>query len=288
MSILRGRRGTLWRSTCFSRNVCARPSWQKSCCVYGESSKKRVFLDVSEDVLMSFCVAGVALYTPLSTLHCKLTLYTRHCTLYTPHSTLSTLHSTLHSLHSTLHTPHSPHSTLYTPHFTLHTPHSTSTFDSASPYILLLYVICIQVRWFLLFFIVFSYIYFLSSLIIANSATLPKVEALCKTFSIEDRIMRRLNAANIVCIDCSHVTSLPHPIKFNLMQWFQYVIKVALKPWLDTDGKWARRVGNKFGSEDVLLTRESTFDADMKALWEARDWQQVLWPKLTKGATIAT
>ena len=51
---------------------------------------------------------------------------------------------------------------------------------------------------------------------------------------------------------------------------------MALKPWLDTDGKWARRVGNKFGSEDVLLTRESTFDADMKALWEARDWQQVL------------
>lgn len=40
----------------------------------------------------------------------------------------------------------------------------------------------------------------------------PQVEALCKTFSIEERIMRRLN--------------------------------------------------------DVLLTRESTFDADMKALWE--------------------
>eukprot|EP00434_Breviolum_minutum_P019167 symbB.v1.2.016892.t1/scaffold1299.1/size126157/14 len=40
----------------------------------------------------------------------------------------------------------------------------------------------------------------------------PQVEALCKTFSIEDRIMRRLN--------------------------------------------------------DVMLTRESTFDIDMKALWE--------------------
>ena len=48
---------------------------------------------------------------------------------------------------------------------------------------------------------------------------------------------------------------------------------VALKQWLDTDGKLERWVRNKLGSKDVLLTRESTFDADMKALWEARDWQ---------------
>ena len=38
-----------------------RPSWQKSCRVYAGKPQKRVFLDVSEDVLMSFCVAGVAL-----------------------------------------------------------------------------------------------------------------------------------------------------------------------------------------------------------------------------------
>ena len=38
-----------------------RPSWQKSCRVYAGKPPKRVFLDVSEDVLMSFCVAGVAL-----------------------------------------------------------------------------------------------------------------------------------------------------------------------------------------------------------------------------------
>ena len=110
------------------------------------------------------------LHTPLYTLNslCTLhiphsTLYTPHFTLYTPHSPFHTLHSTLHTSHSTLSTPHSPlhtsHSTLYTPHFalytqhsTLYTPHSTSTFDSASPYIGVLYVICIRVRWFLLFF----------------------------------------------------------------------------------------------------------------------------------------
>ena len=111
--VLRGRRGTLWHSTCVRRNVCARPSWQKSCRVFGGSHKnvsfstcqkmcscrfawqawrfvtfdvceeecvcaavvrvklpclwgkpqKRIFLDVSEDVLMSFCVAGMALCT---------------------------------------------------------------------------------------------------------------------------------------------------------------------------------------------------------------------------------
>ena len=55
------------------------------------------FSKVSKQVVMSFCVAGVALYT----LHSA--LYTPHCTLYTP--PLSTL------------------CTLLTPHFTLYTPH---------------------------------------------------------------------------------------------------------------------------------------------------------------------
>ena len=109
--VLRGRRDTLRQSTRFSPNVCAPPSWQKSCRVHGESHKnvsfstcqkmcscrfawqawhfvtvdvfqeecvcatvvgeklpcppgkpqKRVFLKVSEDVLMSFCMAGVTL-----------------------------------------------------------------------------------------------------------------------------------------------------------------------------------------------------------------------------------
>ena len=37
-AVLRCRRGTLWHSMCFSRNVCKRPSWpwQKSCRVYGQ------------------------------------------------------------------------------------------------------------------------------------------------------------------------------------------------------------------------------------------------------------
>ena len=141
---------------------------EKLPCLWGKPQKS-VFLDVSEDVLMSFCVAGVALcdircvsagmcgeshknvslhstlYTPHSTFH------TLHSTLCTPHSPLSTVYTplfTLHTLHFTLHTLHS---TLYTPHFTLYTPHSTSTIDSVSLYMRFLYVICIRVRWFLVF-----------------------------------------------------------------------------------------------------------------------------------------
>ena len=204
-----GRRGTLWHSMSFRRNVSAGPSWQKSCRAHGENhknvsfstykrvffrcqkmwscrfawqawhfvtfdvfqpecvcttvvriklpclwekSQKRVFLDVSEDVLMSFCVAGMALcdiwlHTPhstlstLHTLHSYSTLHTPHSTLYTLHFTLHTLHfalhiphSTLHTLHSTLYPTHStfykPHSTLSTPHFTLHTLHSHSTLNT--------------------------------------------------------------------------------------------------------------------------------------------------------------
>ena len=83
----------------------------------------------------------------LNTLHS--TLYTPHCTLYTPHPTLYTPHFTLHTLHCTLHTLHS---TVYTPHSTLYTPHSTSPFDSGSPCLRFLHMICIRVRWFLLFF----------------------------------------------------------------------------------------------------------------------------------------
>ena len=32
--VLRGRRGTLCHSTCVRRNLCARPSWEKSCRFY--------------------------------------------------------------------------------------------------------------------------------------------------------------------------------------------------------------------------------------------------------------
>ena len=55
--VLRGRRGSLLHSTCVRCKTVARlklPSlWEKS--------HKPVFFDVSEAVLMSFCVAGVAL-----------------------------------------------------------------------------------------------------------------------------------------------------------------------------------------------------------------------------------
>ena len=121
-------------------------------CLWGKLQNLS-FLEVSKNVVMSLCVAGVALcesslfytlYTlrsklptlhfTLHTLHFALhtphpTLYTFHSTLYTVHSTLHTLHSTLYTLHSTLYAFHSsnhtPRSTLYTPHSTLYAPHST-------------------------------------------------------------------------------------------------------------------------------------------------------------------
>ena len=95
------------------------------------------------------------LHSTLHTLH--FTLYTLHSTLYTLHSTLYTPHSTptLRTPHFTLYTPHftlyTPHSTLYTPHSTLSTPHSTVTFDSGSPYLHFLQLLCIRVRLLLLF-----------------------------------------------------------------------------------------------------------------------------------------
>ena len=116
------------------------------------------YSNVSKQVVMSFCVAGVALCDipnlfdnvskiskleevshemlvfllprvssrvsgfPVASPCLWVKFRTPHSTLYTPHSTLYTLHSTLHTLHYTLLTLHS---TLHTPHFPLHTPHST-------------------------------------------------------------------------------------------------------------------------------------------------------------------
>ena len=96
-----------------------------SSCLWGKPQNLS-FSKVSKQVVMSFCVAGVA----LSSLHARhFTLLTLHSTLHTLHTTLYTFHSRLHTLHFTLHTPHftllTPHSTLYTPHQTLYTPHST-------------------------------------------------------------------------------------------------------------------------------------------------------------------
>ena len=112
--------------------------------VYGGSCNIFPFSKVSKEVVMSFCVAGVALCDiPTCCIPChkflceagatmRSTLYTLHSTLYTLHSTLYTPHSTIHTLHSTtLYTLHTPHSTLYTLHSTLLTLHSTlHTFHS--------------------------------------------------------------------------------------------------------------------------------------------------------------
>ena len=120
------------------------------------------FLKVSKEVVMSFCVAGVALrdilmcvitcrksfwcdrrnifdglhflwqapQTTICTLYSALYTPHLHCTVDIPHlqSTLYTLHSALYTLHFTLHTLHSAlytlHSALYTLHSTLCTLHS--------------------------------------------------------------------------------------------------------------------------------------------------------------------
>ena len=158
--VLRGRRGTLLHSTCVRCKTIVR---LKLPCLW-EKSQERVFFDVSEDVLMSFCVAGVALcciprvwgarlswgwnchafgksrktclfrsvtrcaHVVLSGRRGNLwhsTLYTSHSTLCTPHSPLHTSHSTLHTLHFTLYTPHSTLHTFHTLHSTLYIPHFT-------------------------------------------------------------------------------------------------------------------------------------------------------------------
>ena len=106
--------------------------------VYGGSCNIFPFSKVSKEVVMSFCVAGVALCDiPTCCIPChkflceagatmRSTLYTLHCTLHTVHFTLHTLHSTLYNPHSTLHhTLHFTHSSLHTLYFTLHTPHFT-------------------------------------------------------------------------------------------------------------------------------------------------------------------
>ena len=55
--VLRGRHGTLWHSTSVG---CKTVVWLRLPCLW-EKSQKRFCFDVSQDVLMSFCVAGVAL-----------------------------------------------------------------------------------------------------------------------------------------------------------------------------------------------------------------------------------
>ena len=116
------------------------------------------YSNVSKQVVMSFCVAGVALCDiPTCFITCRKyqnwrksrtkcsffcthvsrleslcfpvaspclwgKLRTPHCTFYTPHSTIYNLDSTLYTLHFTLYTSHS---TLYTLHSKLHTLHSS-------------------------------------------------------------------------------------------------------------------------------------------------------------------
>ena len=126
-------------------------------CLWGKLQNLS-FSKVSKQVVMSFCVAGVALCDiPTCLLTCRKCqtcrksrtkcvaflhpcvlsqvsgfpvaspclwgkLRTPHSTLYTPHSTIYTLDSTFHTLHFT---PLTRHSTLYTLHSTLHTPRSS-------------------------------------------------------------------------------------------------------------------------------------------------------------------
>ena len=171
--VLRGRRGTLSHSNLFDNaskvsnlaevshemlvlllpHVSSSSVWF-SCGIAVSMGKLQnlSFSKVSKQVVMSFCVAGVALCMitcqkwrksrTKSSFFCahvsrldslvflwRLRVYRGSFTLYTLHSTLLTLHSTLHTLHFTFYTRHftlhTPHFTLYTLHFPLHTPHFT-------------------------------------------------------------------------------------------------------------------------------------------------------------------
>jgi len=118
-------------------------------CLWGKLQSLS-FSKVSKQVVMSFCLAGVALCdiptclitcrkcqtqrksrtkcsfccSHVSRLECLVFLVASPC-LWGKRRTLH-LHSTLPNLHFRLLTPlHTPHSTLYTPHFTLCTLHSS-------------------------------------------------------------------------------------------------------------------------------------------------------------------
>ena len=117
-------------------------------CLWGKPQNLS-FSNVSTQVVMSFCVAGVALCdipTCLITCRkCQNWMKSRmKCSFFCTHvSRLESLvflwrhrvyggSAALHTLHFTLHTLHFLHFTLltrdftlHTPHFTLHTPHST-------------------------------------------------------------------------------------------------------------------------------------------------------------------
>ena len=116
-------------------------------CLWGKLQNVS-FSKISKQVVLSFCVAGVALCDiPTCLITCRKCQTWRKsrtkCSFCCTHvSRLESLvflwrrrvyggSSALHSLHFTLHTLHfalpllTPHSTLYTPHSTLYTPHST-------------------------------------------------------------------------------------------------------------------------------------------------------------------
>ena len=118
--------------------MCARPSWQKNCCVFGGSHKNVSFSTcqtmcscrfawqawhfLTFDVFQETCVCTAVVGLKLPCLWGKPQKRTLHSTLYTPHSTFYTPQSTHYTPHTTLHISHS---TLYTPHSALHTLRST-------------------------------------------------------------------------------------------------------------------------------------------------------------------
>ena len=125
--VLRGRRGTLWRSNLFD-NVSKMSKLEKVSHEMLVFLHPRVSSRVSGFPVASPCLWG-KLRTPHSTLHnLHFRLHTLHFN-YTPNFTLCTLHSSLLTWDFTLHTPHftlhTPHSTLYTLHSTFHTLYST-------------------------------------------------------------------------------------------------------------------------------------------------------------------
>ena len=123
-------------------------------CLWGKLQNLS-FSKVSKQVVMSFCVASMALcdipatcvvscrksfcvageiytFAPFSEDELQFSWFERstlHLTLHTPHSTFHALRTTLPTPHFTLYTrhftPHMPHFTLHTLHFALSTLHFT-------------------------------------------------------------------------------------------------------------------------------------------------------------------
>ena len=166
-------------------SVCGRRG-RKVAVPMGKVAETWLF-DVSEDVVMSFCAAGVALrgIPTCVTTRQKVVLCGRRNT-FAPHSRLHTLRSTLHTSYSPLHnlcfTLHTPYSPLHTLSFTLHTLQSNFTLHTLFPHftlhtphlqLILLALTSVYIAWSAFGFVGFSCFLLLEDLKKVEGPTMP-------------------------------------------------------------------------------------------------------------------